>query len=110
YLVSRWWNDSVEAASMAAIFFTALSVIFVYLLASRLYGSAAGVIATALYAITPNSVLFGATSMDGVFAFFPIVAIWLFFKAIHDRPIIYGIAFGLAMGLGLFMTFATICI
>jgi hypothetical protein len=107
----RWFRyDSLWAASLAAIVVTAISVVPVYLLARRLYGEQVAIIASGLYALTPNLVLFGATSMDGVFTVLPIFAIWLFHKAIKDRPIIYGVLFGLALAGGLLMTFASLCI
>jgi len=102
--------NSLWAASWAAILASALAVVPVYLLARRLYGEKVGVIAAGLYALTPNLVLFGATCMDGVFAVLPVVAIWLFHKAIKDRPIVYGVLFGLALAGGLLMTFAALCV
>src|SRR5207249_1173750 len=94
-------------------------------------------IAGAMYVLSPSLVLFGATCMDGVFAAFAVMTVWLLYKAAGARGEVQGareirsplsgsrkagsprplplssalaILAGIAMAAATFMTWATICI
>ena len=107
------------SASLASIFFTALTVIPIYRLAEMLYGEKAGRYALLLFLITPNFVMFTGTSMDGPFSVFPILSVYFFYVAreretISDqkwyefRP--YSLLTGLSLALGMFMTYSTVIV
>ena len=107
------------SASLASIFFTALTVIPIYRLAEMLYGEKAGRYALLLFLITPNFVMFTGTSMDGPFSVFPILSVYFFYVAreretISDqkwyefRP--YSLLTGVSLALGMFMTYSTVIV
>ncbi|HJX34505.1 MAG TPA: hypothetical protein VJ373_04945, partial [Desulfatiglandales bacterium] len=64
--------------------------------------------ALAIFLIVPNFVMFTTTSMDGPFSFFPIWAVYFFFHSIREKhKIPWAALTGLAIALGMFMTYAT---
>jgi asparagine N-glycosylation enzyme membrane subunit Stt3 len=67
YFVRRLLGPGITAAAWASVVTTATGIIPFYLLARRLTGEHIAALAAALYPVTPSLVLFGATSMDGVF-------------------------------------------
>jgi uncharacterized protein YjeT (DUF2065 family) len=110
WAVSRVFGDSVVAAALAAIIGTALSVYPFSLLARTILGPAASWSAIAIYAVTPSLILFGATSMDGVFMFFPLLATYFFHKSWQQNPVRYSILTGIALAAAMFFTFTTVCV
>ena len=55
--------------------------------------------------------MFTTTSMDGPFGVFPIVGVYLFYKAIHsDRTLFYALLTGIALAFGMSMTYSTVFI
>ena len=48
--------------------------------------------------------------MDGPFSVFPIVSVYLFYKALRTHAILYAILTGIALGFGMLMTYATVFI
>ena len=107
------------SASLATIFFTALTVIPIYRLAEMLYGKVVARYALLLFLITPNFVMFTGTSMDGPFSVFPILSVYLFYVA-REREIVpdqkwhefrpYSLFTGLSLALGMFMTYSTVVV
>src|SRR5438874_125027 len=104
-------------ATLSAILVTALTLIPGALLARRMLGERAAAIFVALYVLTPNLVLFGATSMDGVFAFFLMITAYCFFalvpgadqKELDAEAIVRrGIVVGALLTLSTFFTYASI--
>lgn len=89
--VSKLFGYNLVSASLASILFTALTIIPVYRLGTRLYGEEVGRYALALFLITPNFVMFTGTSMDGPFSVFPIFGLYLFYKAISLHPLKTGL-------------------
>lgn len=97
-------------AVAATLIGTSLASVPFYKLARQQYGEQAARYALGMYVVTPSLVLFGATSMDGVFLLFPIVAAYYFHKSWKEAPIRYSIYTGLALAAGMMFTFATVCV
>ena len=110
WMVSKCFGYNLLAASLASICFTSLAVIPIYWLAKDLYGDMVGRYATVLFLIMPNFVMFTTTSMDGPFSVFPMVSVYLFYKAASTRSTVYAVLTGIALGFGMFMTFSTVFI
>jgi 4-amino-4-deoxy-L-arabinose transferase-like glycosyltransferase len=108
--VSRVFGNGVVAAALAAIIGTALSIYPFQLLARTLLGPATSRYAVAMYAVTPALVLFGATSMDGVFLFFPLLATYFFHRSWSHKPVLYSFLTGLALSAAMFFTLISFCI
>lgn len=105
---------SIDFAAFATMAVTALTVIPVHLLARRLYGRRAAAIATGLYVVTPNLVLYGATSMDGVYTLPLLLSLYAFFRAVEAESsaaaVAWSVGTGLLMALSMLMTFSTVCL
>ena len=110
WAVSKVAGPGLPAAGLAAVVFTAPSVVPAFLLARRLRGAASAAFVLALYAVTPNLVLFGATSLDGVFMLPQLLAVYLFAASVQTpgrRGVGLAILTGAALTLGMLLTFAT---
>ena len=117
--VSGLFGYNLVSASLVSILFTALTVRPIYRLGEHLYGEKVGRYALLLFLITPNFVMFTGTSMDGPFSVFPILSVYLFYKA-RDQETIpdqkwhefrpYSLLTGLSLALGMFMTYSTVVI
>ena len=117
--VSGLFGYNLISASLVTIFFTAITVIPIYRLGEHLYGEKVGRYALLLFLITPNFVMFTGTSMDGPFSVFPILSVYLFYRA-RDRETIpdqrwhefrpYSLLMGVSLALGMFMTYATVVV
>ena len=117
--VSGLFGYNLVSASLLSIIFTALTVIPIYRLGEHLYGEKVGRYALLLFLITPNFVMFTGTSMDGPFSVFPILSVYLFYKA-RDQETIpdqkwyewrpYSLLTGLSLALGMFMTYSTVVV
>jgi hypothetical protein len=107
YLVNKAVGGGVVSAVLASIAIGALGSIPAFLIARRLHGPSAAIIAAGLYVVTPNLVIYGATCMDAVFAFFPLVGIYLYVRSLEERPLLFGAMAGLALGLAAMFTYAT---
>ena len=110
WAVSRVFGNGIVAAVLATIIGTALSIYPFSLLARTILGPATSRYAVAMYAVTPALVLFGATSMDGVFMFFPLLATYFFHRSWSHKPVLYSILTGLALSAAMFFTFISFCI
>jgi len=126
WLVSQGFGYNLLSASLASITLTSLAVIPMYLLAKTLYGESVGRYALPLFLLMPNFVMFATTSMDGPFSVFPILSGYLFYKALQGETVVkdsrsifveqqtntslplYAILTGIALGLGMFMTYSTV--
>ena len=117
--VSGLFGYNLISASLVTIIFTAITVIPIYRLGEHLYGEKVGRYALLLFLITPNFVMFTGTSMDGPFSVFPILSVYLFYKA-RDRETIphqtwhefrpYSLWTGVSLALGMFMTYSTVVV
>ncbi len=122
WFVSKIFGYNLLSASLASIFFTALTVVPIYKLSTRLYEEKVARYALALFLITPNFVMFTSTSMDGPFSVFPIFSVYLFYEALFffsdSRENVSGFSkghrfsllTGLSLALGMFMTYSTVVI
>ncbi|MCE2415457.1 glycosyltransferase family 39 protein [Candidatus Poribacteria bacterium] len=117
--VSGLFGYNLISASLVTIIFTAITVIIIYRLGDHLYGEKVGRYALLLFLITPNFVMFTGTSMDGPFSVFPILSVYLFYKARNQETISdqnwyefrpYSLLTGLALALGMFMTYSTVVV
>ena len=119
WFFSKIFGYNLVSASLISILFTAITVIPIYRLGEHLYGEKVGRYALLLFLITPNFVMFTGTSMDGPFSVFPILSVYLFYKARHQetlsdqtwhefRP--YSLLMGLSLALGMFMTYSTVVV
>lgn len=119
WFFSKIFGYNLVSASLISILFTAVTVIPIYRLGEHLYGEKVGRYALLLFLITPNFVMFTGTSMDGPFSVFPILSVYLFYKA-RDRETIpdqtwhefrpYSLLTGISLALGMFMTYSTVVV
>ncbi len=119
WFFSKIFGYNLVSASLISILFTAITVIPIYRLGEHLYGEKVGRYALLLFLITPNFVMFTGTSMDGPFSVFPILSVYLFYKA-RDQETIpdqtwyeyrpYSLLTGLSLALGMFMTYSTVVV
>src|SRR5206468_12421336 len=90
WAVSKLFGPGLIAASLAAIIATSLAAAPAYWLARDWAGAKGALIAGAMYVLSPSLVLFGATCMDGVFAAFAVMTVWLLYKAAGARGEVQG--------------------
>jgi len=81
-----------------------------YWLAQLVGGSAAARRLVPLHLVTPNLVLFGATSMDAVFLVFLLMSLATAMAALHRTSILRVVIAGAALWLAAFMSFAAIAV
>ncbi len=105
--VAKLFSYDLITASLAIIVFSTLTLIPVYLLAKQLYGEKIGRYSLVLCLITPNIVLFSATCTDAVFTVFLVWSIYLYFRALSCRPILYSILTGFSLAVSMLMNFTT---
>ena len=110
YFVAQLIGPGVSTAAWAAVAITASAVVPFYLLARRIAGHRTAVIAVALYAVTPSLVLFGATSMDGVFLAPLMWSVYFLERTISGRKMIHAVAAGICVAISLMFTYATVCV
>lgn len=110
WLAGRCFGPGLWPAALTTIGFTALAIGPVYGLGREIYGERVSRAALLLFTLTPNVVLYTATSMDGPFAVLPILTLYLFYRAQRPsaRPLLWGILFGLALAVATFMTYAVL--
>lgn len=107
WVVAKLFSYDLITASFAIIVFSTLALIPIYLLAKQLYGEKIGRYCLVLCLVTPNMVLFSATCTDAVFTVFLVWSIYLYFRALSCRPILYGILTGVSLAVSMLMNFAT---
>ena len=119
WFFSKIFGYNLVSASLISILFTAIAVVPIYRLGEHLYGEKVGRYALLLFLITPNFVMFTGTSMDGPFSVFPILSVYLFYKARHQEtlsdqkwhePRPYSLLTGITLALGMFMTYSTVVV
>lgn len=106
WAATRLVGDTPLRAALAAVFFSALSVPAVYLLARDLGGPSLARLSAALYLLMPGVVLFTATSMDGPFAVLLIWSIYLGWRSAWRGSMPAGFAAGVVLALAAWMTFS----
>jgi hypothetical protein len=110
YLSAQILGPGIKAAAWTAIVIAASGIVPFYLLARRLSGPRIASLAMALYALTPSLVLFGATSMDGVFLVPLLWSIYFLQRAITENEITHAIAAGLTLTISLMFSYVTVCV
>ncbi len=95
-------------AAAAIILTSALSAPIVFLWARRLGGPGVARRAAAIYVLVPSTVLFTATSMDGVFAVPLIATMWLFWESLERNAAWFAAASGAAAGVAALMTYSVV--
>jgi hypothetical protein len=114
YLVSKWIGPGLRAAALAAIVVSALTIIPAHLLARRLFGPRVAAITSGLYVVAPSLVLFGATSMDGVYTLPLVFSLYAFVRAIDARTglstCVWALITAAALAVGMLMTFSAVCV
>ena len=107
-------DRTLDSAVWVAVTFTALGVLPAYWLATLAGGAASARRMLPLYVAAPNLILFGATSMDGVFLVFNLFALAAGVAAIRARSRAGAFAWPLVAGVALwaaaFMTYAAIAV
>ena len=105
WLGSQVFGAGLLKSALWVIFISSLSVIPLYLLTKDICGQKASIYSLALYAFTPSVVLYTATSITAVNAFFILTSTYLFFKAMTTRGLFYPILSGISLAASIFMTF-----
>ncbi len=82
-----------------------LTVVPLYLFARDLAGRESALVAATLYVVTPTIVMHNATSMNAVYALFTVTTIFLFFRAMDRRTVVYAPLMGFAFAMTFFMSF-----
>ena len=110
WIVSRIFGKGIKTAAWSAIIGTSFAAVPFCLLARTIYDERVRWYAIAIYVVTPSLVLFGATSMDGVFLFFPILSAYFFHKSWKQSAVLYSILTGLTLVVAMFFTFVTVAV
>jgi dolichyl-phosphate-mannose-protein mannosyltransferase len=110
YFVGRALGPGIGTAAWSAVFITATGVAPFYLLARRLAGRQTASIALALYATAPSLVLFGATSMDGVFLVAMLWSTYFLHRAIVEPGTGISIVAGFVVAASLMLSYVTVCV
>jgi len=110
YLVARVLGPGIGKAAWSAVFITATGVAPFYLLVRRLAGRHTASIALALYAAAPSLVLFGATSMDGVFLVAMLWSTYFLHRSIVQPGMGNSIVAGIVLAVSLMLSYVTVCI
>jgi dolichyl-phosphate-mannose-protein mannosyltransferase len=110
YFVARLLRPGIAPAAWSAVVVTATGIVPFYLLARRLAGERIARLAVALYPIAPSLVLFGATSMDGVFLVPLLWSVYFLQRVVSQGGLIHAIAAGLSLTISLMFSYVTVCI
>lgn len=116
YISTSIFGDSVFGIRIMAVFFSALSSIFLYILGKRLFDEKAGLFSAILIQIIPLFSAFGVLfTIDSLFIFFWILSLFFFYCSTfnvqcstknsspitHHPSLIYWILLGISIGCGL---------
>jgi undecaprenyl-diphosphatase len=116
YMSTSIFGDSVFGIRIMAVFFSALSSIFLYILGKRLYDEQAGLFSAILIQIIPLFSAFGILfTIDSLFIFFWILSLLFFYRSMfnvqrsttnsslitHHSSLMYWVLLGISIGLGL---------
>lgn len=82
-------------------------VIPLYLVTRRLFDSEMAFLACVIFTLVPNSMIFGAVSMDALFAASALWPVWFLLKAMdHKRSIFYSFLAGILLTISTFLSFS----
>ncbi len=110
YFVSRIVEPGVTAAAWSAVAVTATAVVPFFLLGRRIAGEKTAIIALALYVVTPSLVIFGATSMDGVFLAPLLWSMYCLHRAVDERGIAMAIVAGIFLAISFSLSYVAVCV
>jgi len=99
WLMSYGIGQGPLALSLATMAFGALGIVPLYLWSARVAGKRAGLTCCLLYSVMPTVVLFTSTSADILFMPFILWMLYLFWRALDTKPLVYGLAAGILYGL-----------
>ncbi|MBC8449563.1 MAG: glycosyltransferase family 39 protein [Chloroflexi bacterium] len=103
---SRLLGGSRLAAASAVACLSALAAVPVYLLARQvLLDAGQALLAAFLFLLTPNVILYSATSMDSAILFFSAWTLYCAWEGLRQASLRWAVLAGLAYALTLFMTF-----
>ncbi|HEX4054091.1 MAG TPA: glycosyltransferase family 39 protein [Tepidisphaeraceae bacterium] len=110
YFVARIIQPGVRTAAWSAVAVTATGVVPFFLLGRRIAGEKIAAIATALYVVTPSLVIYGATSMDGVFLVSLLWSMYFLYRAVEERGIGIAIVAGILLAISFSLSYVAVCI
>ncbi|MCD6288709.1 MAG: glycosyltransferase family 39 protein [Candidatus Hydrogenedentes bacterium] len=96
---------NVMAVSICTVALASVTVAPLYLLVRDMADRDTALTCSALYVCVPTTILYGATSMNAVYALFAVTTIWLFWKAMETRKLYNAGLFGLSFALTFFMSY-----
>ena len=106
WLISYAAGQDPLSLSVATMIFGAMGVLPLYLWAADLTCRRTALTCCVLYSLTPSIVLFTATSADILFMPFILVTLFLFWRALHRRSVVYALAAGVGYGIMSLLSFS----
>jgi hypothetical protein len=110
YFISRIFGPGLPAAAWSAVAVTATGAVPFLLLGRRIVGQKAALIALALYAVAPSLVIYGATSMDGVFLVSLLWSIYFLHRAIAEEGIAIALVAGIFLTISFALSYVAVCV
>ncbi len=110
YGVARLIGPGVKTAAWSAVILTASAVVPFALLARRVAGRRVAAMAIGLYGVAPSLVLFGATSMDGVFLVALLWAVYFVQRAMTEGGLGDAVRAGMAVAVAAMFSYVVVCI
>jgi hypothetical protein len=108
WLVGRIFGYGWWTAALATIVVGGLTVPLLYALGRDVYGDAIARRGLLIWLVTPNVMLLTVTGMDGVFAAFGTLSLWLFARWRRSGSLVAALALGISLGAGTFMTYSMV--
>ena len=106
FVLDRIARGNLVVVALLMVVLGALTILPLHAFARDALGERAARRAVLLWATAPSILLYGATCMDMVFSLPVAVALWQAERAVASRRAAPAILSGLALGIGLLMTFA----
>jgi hypothetical protein len=108
WVVGRLFGTGLWPAALATVAFGALMVLPVHGLGRELYGEEVARASLLLLTLMPNVLMYAATSMDGPFAVFAMLTLYLFYRGQRGGAGLWGGLMGLSLAVAAFMTYAVV--
>ena len=105
WVLSLLNDGNVLYVGLWTVLFGSMAALPLYWFVRDLTDERTALIAAGLWCVVPTTVLYGATSMNAVYAACSITSLWLFNRAMLRDAWRYGPLAGLAFGLTFFMSF-----
>lgn len=110
WLISYVTGQDALPLSIATMVFGAVSIVPLYLWAADLTSRRTALTCCVLYSLMPSIVLFTATSADILFMPFTLTTLFLFWRALHRRSILYALAAGIGFAAMSLLSFSLIAV